>query len=284
MVSDPPGQFKGSPNAIGFVSHHQHGIGMVEYWNSGISPRAAPWPPIGFVLHDCPSALRGLGVPSASSGQALARHLPESQLGSFCIFRSSRSGPAQAGPDWVRFAHSPRVPRPWGLVPPGRAGKLGSFCTLCSPGNADLPIGIVAGIGFVLHDWPAQGRGGRSQGAFRRKSVPNPQSEIRNREIGFVSHASPSWERQSPERHSDRNWVRFARPAPDWKAEAMEYWNGGVPWPPEIGFVLRISVSATPADQVNWVRFTSFARWRAAKAGLNWVRFACFALPGTPIS
>jgi hypothetical protein len=46
--------------------------------------RPAP-PGIGFVLHDCPSTLRGLGVPSASSGQAPARHSPK--LGLFRTFR-----------------------------------------------------------------------------------------------------------------------------------------------------------------------------------------------------
>ncbi len=50
----------------------------------------------------------------------------------------------------------------------------------------------------------------------RRKAALNPQSEIRNRRIGFVSHDLSSRDRRSPDRHNGRNWVclcKTPRPA-----------------------------------------------------------------------
>jgi hypothetical protein len=38
-----------------------------------------------------------------------------------------------ASGNWVRFAQLSLVPRPWGLVPPGFARKLGLFCTIRNP-------------------------------------------------------------------------------------------------------------------------------------------------------
>ncbi len=85
------------------------------------------------------------------------------------------------------------VPRPSGPVPPGIARKLASFCAFRPPGPQ--PTGE---IGFVLHNSsPCQ------------RSVPNPQSAIRNRGIGFVSH-----DRAFPRARLTGNWVRFAHLTP----------------------------------------------------------------------
>jgi hypothetical protein len=42
------------------------------------------------------------------------------------------ASPPDTSPNWVRFAHSPSVPRPWGLVPPGLAANWLRFARWAS--------------------------------------------------------------------------------------------------------------------------------------------------------
>jgi hypothetical protein len=131
------------------------------------------------------------------------------QLGSFCTIGFVSHG-------WPPAASSPRYPilPKFGLVlrncaPGPRSGcsKLGSFCTFC-PRRPRPPAPIPAreklGLFCILRP--------RGPGAAGLSPIRNPQSEIRNRGIGFVSHVSalgrlgplPVWP----------NWVRLAHLSP----------------------------------------------------------------------
>ena len=99
--------------------------------------------------------------------------IPAGQIG---FVLHDRVAPAtRRGGDWVCFAHLPLVPRPWGLVPPGFARKLGLFRTI-APGvgrpegeGRGRPAGA-AGNWVCLYSRPrprpggAEGRRGRTPG------------------------------------------------------------------------------------------------------------------------
>jgi hypothetical protein len=87
--------------------------------------------------------------------------------------------------NWVRFAHLPRVPRLWGLAPPGAAGKLALFRTFVPRPPGRVPPGR-AGIGFVL-----------------RISPSGPPADQPNW-VRFASFACRCLAQAGP------NWVRFA--------------------------------------------------------------------------
>ena len=118
---------------------------------------------IGFVLHDCPSrnwvcfACFGPAAPARATLAAVAHACPPLANWLFCIIgRTGGTGNLAAlvafcpYRNWLCFAEA--QPAGGSCV---RGGKMGSLCTIGRP---------------------------------RPKSVPNPRSEIRNREIGFVSH------------------------------------------------------------------------------------------------
>jgi hypothetical protein len=77
----------------------------------------------------------------AQSTQSQSRHrhrfgtVSVVSVSQWCVFRTP--------PNWVRFAHSPRPMS-------ARLPQIGFVPHVWLPGNADLPIGIVVRIGFVL--------------------------------------------------------------------------------------------------------------------------------------
>jgi hypothetical protein len=103
--------------------------------------------------------LSGLVPPPAPPGQlgsfctiaprppgTVPRHCRE--LASFRIFRPSGPWLRPSRANWVRFAHLPpsHVPR---ASSHAASPRIGFVWRICPPGNADLPIGILAGIGFA---------------------------------------------------------------------------------------------------------------------------------------
>jgi len=148
--------------------------------------------------------------------------------------------------NWVRFARFapatalPACPRGQiGFVlhispsGPGRRVKLGSFCTIRWPNWVRFARSA------------RRARGGRPQVVSRRGSVLNPQSAIRNRKIGFVSH---DWVRRRPS--PGAHWLCFARlvlqigfvPHNSLQPRPCLLVRGG-----QIGFVLHVSSPADPS-------------------------------------
>jgi hypothetical protein len=186
-------------------------------------------------------------------------------------------------PNWVRFAHLPSGVRPRageiGFVlhnrPPAghrfrpprahfqaREAKLGSFCAfrLRRPPWAGVPTirnpqSALRNreIGFVLHvSLPG-----------RPLPIRNPQSAIRNREIGFVLHislrgrATPHTTAFAHIPQSLQVWLRFAQSPPSAAcglAKLGSFCTFGLrrlPPPPGAKFEARISKSETSSNDRN---------------------------------
>jgi hypothetical protein len=135
---------------------------------------------------------------------------------------------------------APTPLRPSAPVPPGVAGNWVCFTSFAHRGSGPAQ----AGPNWVCFAQSARAgrRQGTAGGASQRNSVSNPQSQIGNRRIGFVSH--------------DRTHApRLPDPVP--------------PALPGVGFVSHILPSAAPA-----------ARAHSRALGRNWVCFAQFAPQG----
>ncbi len=112
----------------------------------------------------CPSGTAGRNwvcfaqlLPGGSSRPGRSRPFPSTQRPIGFVLRNRPPGASRAAPNWVRFAHLP--PRPAPLGP--------------------RPTGLRPGIGFVLHNRPAQVRRDRLHGrslAATLCSIRNPQS------------------------------------------------------------------------------------------------------------
>ncbi len=119
---------------------------------------------------------------------------------------------------------------------PGHRAKLGSFCAF-APGNADLRIGMMAEIGFVCTTGPVPKPPLGQENWVRSAQSTGPSRPVRPKLASFRTFRPPELgsfcttvyrlpttgygllgsfrtigprERRSPDRHSDRNWVRFA--------------------------------------------------------------------------
>jgi hypothetical protein len=105
------------------------------------APRPLPIrrPQIGFVSHDCPSALRGLGD--------LARHLPGGKLGSFRIFCPPKPCPGRAKLGSFRTIHLAPDTSNLKLLP-----RLGSFRAIAP--RRSLPAPVARAHSWALgRDW-----------------------------------------------------------------------------------------------------------------------------------
>ncbi len=119
---------------------------------------------------------------------------------------------------------------------PGHRAELGSFCAF-APGNADLRIGMMAEIGFVCTTGPVPKPPLGQENWVRSAQSTGPSRPVRPKLASFRTFRPPELgsfcttvyrlpttgygllgsfrtigprERRSPDRHSDRNWVRFA--------------------------------------------------------------------------
>ncbi len=146
----------------------------------------------------CTIALRPRPLPYERR-LALFRTIGPGKLGSFCTIDLGR------GPQACRRAHF----RTSGQICPYLA-RSPSPAHRATPGIGFVLHDLLRPIGFVLHDLPAGAEAAGRRGASSGRSVLNPQSAIRNREIGFVLHVSLRWGTPAPVR-AGGNWVRFAR-------------------------------------------------------------------------
>jgi hypothetical protein len=175
--------------------------------------------------------------------------------------------------NWVRLAHLPRVPRPWGPVPPGPTGQIG-FVSHNRPCHRP-PGGIVKagrpwrwssvpskGIGFVCTSGP----GGRAAppnwlcfAHLSRVLRPCGLVPPSPREIGFVSYNRPV-----PAVRLAGNWVRFA-------CSPLVSERPSHPTPPELGsFCALRPPEPQPTSQIGFVWRNRPAR--AGGAGLSPIR------------